>query len=56
MFIGQRILTKKDGQIIECSIVQFIGQEDLELTDDISTFIRKYWEVRKIEIKNEEKE
>jgi hypothetical protein len=54
LHIGLTLLVKHNGIVQEGKVRQ-IFEEDLEIelkTDEIIT--RKYWEIRKIEVKNEE--
>jgi hypothetical protein len=54
MNIGQSLLAKKDGKIIECIVIELFS-EDILLEDKETKerLTRKYWEVRKLEIKND---
>jgi hypothetical protein len=53
MQIGAKVLTRIDGKVKECEVIE-IGKEDLILKyDGDKTTIRKFWEIAKIIIKNE---
>jgi hypothetical protein len=54
MYIGKSVLAKHNGIVKEFKVTK-IMPEDLELNDGEITIIRKFWEIRKIENKNEEK-
>jgi len=54
MQIGQPLLAKHNGKIIECIVVKLF-EEDILLEDKETKiqFTRKFWEIRKVEIKDE---
>jgi hypothetical protein len=53
MQIGLRLLVKHEGIIKEGTVIDF-SFEDLDIKLDDGTIIRrKFWEIRKIEIKND---
>jgi len=47
MRIGQSVLTKRHGKIIKCKVIK-IMYEEVKLKYGDETFLRKYWEVRKV--------
>jgi len=54
MYIGKSVLVKHKG-IVQEGKVETIFEEDLDIKLLDGTLIRrKFWEIRKIEIKNEE--
>lgn len=53
MVIGRRLLIKHEGKIQESIVVEF-SYDDLKLKlDDGTVILRKFWEVRKIEEKED---
>jgi hypothetical protein len=53
MQIGIKVLARIDGEVKECEVIE-IGKEDLTLKYDGDKIItRKFWEIAKINIKNE---
>lgn len=54
MHIGKPVLIKHNGEIVEGK-VEVIYKEDLDIRLPDGTLItRKFWEIRKVEPKNEE--
>jgi hypothetical protein len=52
MHIGQPLLAKKDGKIVECIVIKLFD-EDILLEFEGIQFTRKFWEIHKIEEKND---
>jgi hypothetical protein len=53
MYIGQRVFIKYEGELKEGNVEE-IGMEDIDIKLDCGLIIkRKFWEVRKVEIKDE---
>ena len=54
MYLGQRVLIKHNGKIVEGSVIE-IYFEDLDIRLDNEEIVRcNFWSVRKVEYKNEE--
>lgn len=47
MQLGKKVLIREQGKIIECEVIKILGDE-LEVTDGINTYRRKWWEIGKI--------
>jgi hypothetical protein len=51
MHIGQKVVIRENGIVIECSVIS-CGDEDLLVCDaEKKEYTRKYWEVNKVEEK-----
>jgi hypothetical protein len=54
MYIGKSVLVKHNG-IVQKGTVETIFPEDLDVRLENGELVRrKFWEIRKIEVKNEE--
>jgi hypothetical protein len=52
MYIGKSVLAKHDGTVKEFKVIRIMS-EDLELNNGEITIFRKFWEVRKLDEKEE---
>ena len=52
MHIGAKVLARVDGKLNECEVIE-INKEDLTLKYEDKTITRKFWEIAKIQIKND---